>query len=42
MADFLSFVQSRNKQRTATLDMDATLVKTHKSDALYCCKGFKS
>jgi hypothetical protein len=41
-ADLLSFVQSRNEQKTATLDMDATLVETHKADALFCYKGFKS
>jgi hypothetical protein len=40
--DFLSFVQRQNRQRTATLDMDATLVETSKSEALYCYKGFKS
>lgn len=40
--DFVSFVQQHNRQRTATLDMDATLVETNKSEALYCYKGFKS
>ena len=40
--DFLSFVQKQNPQSTATLDMDATLVETNKSEALYCYKGFKS
>ena len=40
--DFLSFIQKRNRQRTATLDMDATLIETHKCEALYCYKGFKS
>ena len=40
--DFLCFVQKHNRQSTATLDMDATLVETNKSDALYCYKGFKS
>jgi hypothetical protein len=40
--DFISFVQKHKRQRTATLDMDATLVETNKSDALYCYKGFKS
>ena len=29
-------------RKTATLDMDATLVETDKKDALYCYKGFKS
>ena len=28
--------------KTATLDMDATLVETNKKSALYCYKGFKS
>jgi hypothetical protein len=40
--DFISFVQKHRRQRTATLDMDATLVETSKSEALYCYKGFKS
>lgn len=40
--DFSSFVQKHNRQRTATLDMDATLVETNKAEALYCYKGFKS
>ena len=40
--DFLSFVQCNNPQKVATLDMDATLVETSKSEALYCYKGFKS
>jgi hypothetical protein len=40
--DFLGFVQRNNSQEVATLDMDATLVETSKSEALYCYKGFKS
>jgi hypothetical protein len=40
--EFLSFVQRNNLQKVATLDMDATLVETSKSEALYCYKGFKS
>jgi len=40
--DFLCFVQKQKPHRTATLDMDATLVETTKSEALYCYKGFKS
>jgi len=40
--DFLAFVQRNSAQTTATLDMDATLVETSKSEALYCYKGFKS
>ena len=40
--DLISFVQRNNRQSTATLDMDATLVETGKAEALYCYKGFKS
>jgi hypothetical protein len=40
--DFLCFVQKQNPHKTATLDMDATLVETNKSEALYCYKGYKS
>lgn len=40
--DFLAFVQKNNPQETATLDMDATLVETNKSDALFCYKSFKA
>ena len=40
--DLLSFVQSRRPQREATLDQDATLVETHKKEALYCYKHFKA
>jgi hypothetical protein len=40
--DFLAFLQRNNRQEVATLDMDATLVETSKSKALYCYKGFKS
>jgi len=32
----------KSTHKTATLDMDATLVETDKKDALYCYKGFKS
>jgi hypothetical protein len=39
-ADFLAFVQRNNAQQTATLDMDATLVETNKSDSFFCYKGF--
>jgi len=35
-------LNSVHPQKTATLDMDATLVETDKKDALYCYKGFKS
>ena len=40
--DMIRFVQSRRRQDTATLDMDATLVETSKANALCCYKGFKS
>jgi hypothetical protein len=40
--EFLSFLQKLNPEKTATLDMDATLVETNKSEALFCYKGFKS
>jgi len=40
--DFLCFIQEQSPQNTATLDMDATLVETTKSEALYCYKGYKS
>jgi hypothetical protein len=36
----LSYAQTLGK--IATLDMDATLVETHKSEALYCYKGYRS
>lgn len=39
-AEFVSFVQSRSKQMVATLDLDATLIETTKSNALYCYKHF--
>ena len=35
-ADMVGFVQSHTAQTQATLDMDATLIETHKSEALYC------
>ena len=40
--EMIRFVQSRRPQRTATLDMDATVVGTAKADSLHCYKGFKS
>ena len=41
-ADLLAFVQSRNPQKVATLDQDATLIETSKAEALYCYKHFKA
>jgi hypothetical protein len=40
--DFLAFLQTNNPAKTATLDMDATLVETNKSDSFFCYKGFKA
>lgn len=40
--DFLAFVQSRSLQAHATLDQDATLVETHKREALYSYKHYKA
>ena len=41
-ADLVGFVQSRSPHRQATLDMDATLVETHKQEALYSYKKYKA
>ena len=41
-ADLVSFVQSRSPHREATLDMDATLVETHKQEALYSYKKYRA
>lgn len=41
-ADLVAFVQSRSPQSVATLDQDATLVETHKKEALYCYQGFQA
>jgi hypothetical protein len=38
----LGFMQTHQPAATATLDMDATLIETHKRDALPCYKGFKA
>jgi hypothetical protein len=38
----VEFVQTRQPSAVATLDMDATLIETHKRDALPCYKGFKA
>ena len=35
-ADFVAFVQERDPQEWGTLDLDATLLETHKDTALYC------
>jgi hypothetical protein len=41
-AGLVGFAQRSSKQMTATLDMDATLVETMKSSALYCYKHFRA
>ncbi|MGH7082087.1 MAG: IS1380 family transposase [Acetobacteraceae bacterium] len=37
-----SMDQEHHPATAATLDMDATLIETHKRDALHCYKGFKA
>ena len=41
-AALAGFVQTRRPTTSATLDMDATLIGTHKRDALHCYKKFKA
>lgn len=38
----LEFLQKHRPANVATLDMDATLIATHKRDALFCYKKFKA
>jgi hypothetical protein len=38
----LGCIQAHQPATVATLDMDATLIETHKRDALHCYKGFKA
>ncbi len=40
--DLVAYMQSRSPQKTATLDMDATLVETLKAAALYGYQHFKA
>jgi hypothetical protein len=40
--DLLGFLQVHHPARVATLDMDATLVESHKRQALFCYKKFKA
>ena len=40
--DLVAEVQRRSPERSATLDMDATLSETHKREALYCYKKYKA
>jgi hypothetical protein len=41
-AALLAFMHKQRPRTEATLDMDATLIETHKRDALYCYKKFKA
>src|ERR1039457_71876 len=41
-ADLIAFVQKHSLQKHATLDQDATLVETHKADALFSYKHFRA
>jgi len=38
----VGFVQNNQENATATLDMDATLLETDKTDALWCYKGYRA
>lgn len=38
----LGFLQTHRRETVATLDMDATLIETHKREAHFCYKGFKA
>ena len=40
--ELLRAVQAQRPVARATLDMDATLIETHKREALYCYKHFKA
>ncbi len=41
-SEFVGWVQSRSTKFVATLDVDATLVETSKSEALYCYQGHRA
>ena len=41
-AEVVEFVQSHSGHTQATLDMDATLIETHKDQALYCYRKYKA
>ena len=41
-AEMVAFVQRHIRQSCATLDMDATLVETHKQQAQYCYEKYKA
>lgn len=38
----LNFLHDHRREAVATLDMDATLIETHKRQALHCYKGFRA
>jgi len=38
--ELLAFKQAKTPQKTATVDMDATLVETHQRSALFCYQGY--
>jgi hypothetical protein len=38
--ELVAFKQAKAEQKTATLDMDATLIETHKDTALFCYQGY--
>jgi len=40
--DLLRFGQQKSPQRQATLDQDASVVETHKEEALFCYLGYKA
>jgi len=40
--ELVSWVQSRSSEFVATLDLDATLLETSKSDALFCYQGYRA
>ncbi len=40
--DSISFLQRQSCKKTATLDMDATLIESQKKEALYCYKKFRA
>jgi hypothetical protein len=40
--ELAAFSGFQHCESTATLDMDATLVATNKTDALFCYKGYKA
>jgi len=40
--EMVGFMHNNHEEQTATLDMDATLVETDKSEALWCYKGYRA